>query len=119
MVIDCHAHVFAEGWVPKRFFDGIAELAAASMKKRGMDACATDIAKMMVGSNGDPHRDELVKEMDAAGISKTIVLPIDYGMALGEPDISIEDLNHKYRDMANRHCNALAASSSARRKSMP
>ena len=107
MVIDFHAHVFAKGWVPTRFFDGIAELAAASMKKKGMDACATDIAKMMVGSNGDPHGDELVKEMDAAGIGKTIVLPIDYGMALGEPEISIEDLNHKYRDMANKHSGRL------------
>jgi predicted TIM-barrel fold metal-dependent hydrolase len=107
MVIDFHAHVFAKGWVPKRFFEGIAEMAAASMKKKGMDACAADIAKMMVGSNGDPHGDELVKEMDAAGISKTIVLPIDYGMALGEPDISIEDLNHKYRDMAMKHSGRL------------
>jgi len=103
MVIDFHAHVFARGWVPRRFFDGIAEMAAASMKKKGMDACATDIAKMMVGNAGDPHGDELLKEMDAAGINKTIVLPIDYGLALGEPDIGIEDLNHKYRDMAGKH----------------
>ena len=28
MVIDFHAHVFAKGWVPQRFFDGSAELAA-------------------------------------------------------------------------------------------
>ena len=61
----------------------------------------------MVGSNGDPHGDELVKEMDAAGISNTVVLPIDYGMALGEPDISIEDLNHKYRDIAKKHSGRL------------
>jgi predicted TIM-barrel fold metal-dependent hydrolase len=103
MVIDFHAHVFAKGWVPKRFFDGIAELAASSMQRKGMDACAADIAKMMVGSEGDPHGDELIKEMDAAGIDKTVVLPIDYGIGLGEPDITIEELNHKYRDMAARH----------------
>jgi len=107
MVIDFHAHVFARGWVPKRFFDGIAEMAAASMKKKGMDACAADIAKMMVGNAGDPHGDELLKEMDTAGIDKTIVLPIDYGMALGEPDITIEELNHKYRDMAGKHTGRL------------
>lgn len=103
MVIDFHAHVFARGWVPKRFFDGIAELAAASMQKKGMDACAVDIARMMADSDGDPHGDELIKEMDAAGIDKTVVLPIDYGIGLGEPDITIEELNHKYRDMADRH----------------
>jgi hypothetical protein len=52
MVIDFHAHVFAKGWVPKRFFEGIATLAAASMQKKGMDACAADIAKMMEDSDG-------------------------------------------------------------------
>lgn len=103
MVIDFHAHVFAKGWVPKRFFDGIADMAAASMQRKGMDACAADIARMMADSAGDPHGDELVKEMDAAGIGKTVVLPIDYGLALGEPEISIEELNHKYRDMARKH----------------
>jgi predicted TIM-barrel fold metal-dependent hydrolase len=107
MVIDCHAHVFAKGWVPNRFFDSISELAAASMQRKGMDACATDIAKMMVDSDGDPHGDELIAEMDAAAISKTIVLPIDYGIGLGEPDITIEELNHKYRDMAEKHTGRL------------
>ena len=48
MVIDFHAHVFAKGWVPKRFFEGIAEMAAASMKKKGMDAVfAKDLKPMM------------------------------------------------------------------------
>ncbi|MDH3511614.1 MAG: amidohydrolase family protein [Gammaproteobacteria bacterium] len=103
MVIDFHAHVFAKGWVPNRFFEGIATLAAASMQKKGMDACATDITKMMADSDGDPHGDELIKEMDGAGIDKTIVLPIDYGIGLGEPDITVEELNHNYRDMAARH----------------
>ena len=84
MVIDFHAHVFAKGWVPNRFFEGIATLAAASMQKKGMDACATDIAKMMADSDGDPHGDELIKEMDGAGIDRTIVLPIDYGIGLGD-----------------------------------
>lgn len=103
MVIDFHAHVFAKGWVPNRFFEGIATLAAASMQKKGMDACATDIAKMMADNDGDPHGDELIKEMDGAGIDRTIVLPIDYGIGLGEPDITVEELNHNYRDMAERH----------------
>lgn len=103
MVIDFHAHVFARGWVPRRFFDGVAELAAASMARKGMDACAADMAKAMAGSPGDPHGDALVKEMDAAGIHQTIVLPIDYGLALGEADIDVETLNHQYRDMAARH----------------
>ncbi len=103
MIIDFHAHVFARGWVPKRFFDGIADMAATSMQRKGMDACAADIARMMADSPGDPHGDELVKEMNGAGIDKTIVLPIDYGLALGEPGITIEELNHRYRDMARRH----------------
>jgi len=103
MAIDFHAHVFARGWVPQRFFDGVSELAAASMHKRGMDACAADIARMMAKNEGDPHGDELVKEMDAAGIDRTIVLPIDYGVGLGEADITVEELNRKYRDMAARH----------------
>ena len=103
MVIDFHAHVFAKGWVPTRFFEGIATMAAASMQKKGMDACAADIAKMMADNDGDPHGDELVAEMDGAGIDRTIILPIDYGIGLGEPDITVEELNHKYRDMAERH----------------
>lgn len=103
MIIDFHAHVFAKGWVPERFFDSIAELAATSMRKKGIDACTAKIAKMMVDSDGDPHGDDLVKEMKVAGIDKTIVLPIDYGIGLGEPDITIEELNHKYRDMAEKH----------------
>jgi len=107
MVIDFHAHVFARGWVPKRFFDGVSELAAASMQRKGMDACAVDMAKMMANSAGDPHGDDLLKEMDAGGIDKTIVLPIDYGLALGEPDITVEELNHKYRDMAEKHAGRL------------
>ena len=58
--------MFAKGWVPKRFFYGIAELAAASMQRKDMDACATDIAKMMLDNDGDPHGDDLIEEMDKA-----------------------------------------------------
>jgi predicted TIM-barrel fold metal-dependent hydrolase len=103
MVIDFHVHVFAKGWVPNRFFDSIAELATASMKRKGVDACAVDMARMMADSAGDPEGDELIKEMDSAGIDKSIVLPIDYGIRLGEPEVTIEALNHKYRDMARKH----------------
>jgi len=103
MVIDFHVHVFARGWVPPRFFEGVAELAAASMRRQGKDCCAADMAASMAASPGDPDGSALVREMDEAGIDKGVVLPIDYGIGLGEPDVAIEELNLKYRDLAEKH----------------
>lgn len=103
MIVDFHVHVFAKGWVPNRFFEGVAQLAAASMRRQGAECCAADIAASMANSRGDPDGSNLLKDMDEAGIDKAVILPIDYGIGLGEPEVTIEELNFSYRDLADSH----------------
>jgi predicted TIM-barrel fold metal-dependent hydrolase len=53
----------------------------------------------------------LVKDMDAAGIDKSVLLAIDWGLAryLGDLKLSVEEINKAYADAVKKHPERLIA----------
>src|SRR4030042_5558914 len=53
----------------------------------------------------------IVKEMDAAGIDKSVLLAIEWGLArhLGDLKLSIEEMNKTYADAVKKHPERLIA----------
>lgn len=51
----------------------------------------------------DPEGDHMVEEMDKAGVDKTVIFAVDWGLVTGEPKVSIKEQNKAHADAAKKH----------------
>ena len=42
-------------------------------------------------------------EMDEAGIDKSVIFPVDFGVPLGDPEVPIDEVNKKFAEVAKKH----------------
>ena len=62
-----------------------------------------------MGEYCDPSGERLIREMDAAGIDHSVVFPLDVGLLLGEPPVSIRKQNELLADVARRYPSRITA----------
>jgi predicted TIM-barrel fold metal-dependent hydrolase len=105
MIIDFHAHLCGYDIVAKPFWDGWAEVSALRFNR------PVEKVQKRMSAFWDISGDMIVKDMDAAGIDKTVLLAIDWGLAhhLGEPELSIEEINKIYVDALQKYPQRLIA----------
>lgn len=101
MIIDIHTHIFDQGWLPEDFFDGVTRLVASVMEKHGVETSFQELKETLISGTSDPDGKILLAEMEDAGIDKSVILPCDFGLSLGEPEISYEEVNKKYATLAS------------------
>ncbi|MGQ9460578.1 MAG: amidohydrolase family protein [Candidatus Bathyarchaeaceae archaeon] len=108
VVIDVHTHISKKEFIPNEITKMIVEEAARRI----------GIAPEKVMRNLEKHStiyqaspENLIKEMDEAGIDKSILLTIDYGLVpgLSKPKISIEEYNKWVADAADQYPDRLIA----------
>jgi len=108
VVIDVHTHISKEGCIPNEIIKVIVEDAARR----------TGIAPEKITRNLEKHPtvyqaspESLIKDMDEAGIDKSILLTVDYGLApgLSKPKFSIEEYNKWVADAADQYPDRLIA----------
>ena len=87
MIIDMHTHLFNRGWVPKGFFYGVARFITHEFAKQGIDESNESVGDGIMEGSGDPDAEMLLAEMDEAGIDKSVIFPVDFGLALGDPEV--------------------------------
>jgi uncharacterized protein len=102
MIIDCHAHVAAEGVLPTTFFKGWAENIS-----RNLPSNFGDDLRQVIQGNDDPDCTKLLAEMDAAGIDKTVLLIIDFGLRFAQEITPLEELYLRHRELLEAHPNRL------------
>jgi len=102
MIIDFHVHLFAAGHLPKRWFSSIAAHLAAR-KPGTVDQNA--LAQRLEARILDPDAAYLIKDMDDAKVDSVISHPLDYGLALGEPEASMEKIVEHNAALQARHPN--------------
>lgn len=97
MIIDAHAHIWEENWLPQWFWNHMFE---AMSRFLGEEEARKRLASMWDGSG-----DTMVRGMDEAGIDKTMICCLDYGLTdhLGEAGISIEEQNRLHYEATRRH----------------
>jgi len=105
MIVDFHAHLCDYDSVGKPFWDGWAEVSALRANR------PLEKVRKRASEFWDVSGDMIVRDMDAAGIDKTVLLAIDWGLAphLGEPKLSIEEINKVYADAAEKYPQRLIA----------
>jgi hypothetical protein len=109
MVIDMHTHLFGRGWVPKAFYYGVARFITHAFAKQGVRESAEEIGNALMDSTDDPAGEMLLSEMQEAGIDLSVVFPVDFGLALGEPEVPIQQVNREMALLAQRHPRKLIA----------
>jgi len=105
MIIDVHTHLCDHDSVAKPFWDGWVEVGALRINR------PLEKVQRRLPEFWDISGDMIVKDMDAAGIDKSVLLAIDWGLArhLGEPKLSIEEINKVYADAAGKYPQRLIA----------
>jgi len=103
MIIDMHTHLADHDGVAKPFWDGWVEVSALRIN-RPLENVRSRLSEMW-----DVSGDMIVKDMDNAGIDKSVLLPVDWGLAryLGELKLSIEEINKIYADAVKKHSQRL------------
>ena len=109
MIVDVHYHLVVEDWLPDIWWNEISKVYARVLKAMGMEMTVSDIKKNILGTFWDPDGEKLIAEMDEAGIDKTVILPLDYGFAMGEPKTSISEQNRAYAELQNKHPDRIIA----------
>lgn len=105
MIIDFHTHLCDRDIVAKPFWDSWAEVAALKVN------VPLDAVKERVPELWDISGDTVVKDMNGAGIDKSVVLAIDWGLArqLGDLKLEAEDINRIYASAVKKHSGRLIA----------
>ena len=99
MIIDFHTHVLAEGWLPAATLDGFAPLYRRLI---GESDLPDDTIREHFSRMYDPTGTRILSDMDAAGVDRSVILPMDHGYDIGEPDVPMLRQNELTRDLRDR-----------------
>ena len=94
MVIDAHAHLFHPSWYPQVFNDQLA----SALGNRASPRATSVLLRALSDDTGE----STIRSMDAAGIDHRIVLVLDWGVELGEPELSIKAVHEAVLEICLR-----------------
>lgn len=102
-VIDAHAHIAHEDFIPRSFVDGSIDNLLVAMTARGMALPRSKITRMYEKKMQDPLCDTLVAEMDEAGITTSILLAADFSYILRDSRLTVEECLRRHFEVKKRH----------------
>ena len=105
MIIDIHTHLSNPDIIAQPFEDGWVEVAAMRANK------PLEEVRRRFPEFWDISGDMIVEDMDVAGIDKSVLLVLDWGLAhrIGEAKLSIEEINEIYADATKKYPQRLIA----------
>lgn len=109
MIIDIHYHVLLEEWFPENWWNAISRVYVQALKDSGVEMTIEEVKTIILEGFWDPDGNKLISEMDEVGIDKTVILPQDFGLSMGEPKISIAEQNRVYATLQNNHPDRIIA----------
>jgi len=109
MIIDVHYHLLAEEWYPEEWWNTVVKMYAHGLKDYGLEMSPEEIRSSLVPPLWDPEGEVLIRDMDAAGVDKTVIVPIDYWLAFGEPGASLDQQLKAYSNFQQKHPDRIIA----------
>jgi predicted TIM-barrel fold metal-dependent hydrolase len=105
MIIDFHTHLCDRDGVAQSFWDGWSEVSALRVNR------PLEKVQRRLPEFWDVSGDMIVKDMDAAGIDRSVLLAIDWGLSryLRDLKLSVEEINKTYADAVKKHPGRLIA----------
>lgn len=104
MIIDVHRHMVMKGTVQGGYIRGAQKSFSMMYRKtHNVEISDREFTEKVVRPLIDPHGDNIIEEMDKAGVDKAVTFGVDYGLLFGEAPVHIFDQNKMYADAAKRH----------------
>jgi uncharacterized protein len=103
MIVDCHTHLASPMVLPEIFFDGWVDNVRRLLPPGLPPAHLRRIEKSFRLPIADPLGDQLVAEMNEAGIDVAVSLIIDFGLAFPGHVPPLEESFAAHRALASRH----------------
>ncbi|WP_435158239.1 amidohydrolase family protein [Haladaptatus sp. DFWS20] len=107
-VVDIHSHLWAEDWLPERFWDAFVDIAVRENEKKGNSVDPERIRESYLPTYWDPTGNKLLERMDEADIDHQVVFGVDFGLALGEPDTPIQEVNRLMAEFRDDHSDRIS-----------
>ena len=101
--IDSHCHIASEEHTPLSFIEGSVANMVVALKAQGIPVSPRKLINIFMNKMQDPLGDQLVAEMEAAGISKSVLLIADFTYALKDCRLSIAESFDRHREVMLRH----------------
>lgn len=102
-LIDIHSHLWAEDWLPEKWWESLVDIIVRENEKQGNGIDRATVRERYLPTYWDPDAEHLLERMAEADIDRQVVFPIDWGLHLGEPEMSIEAVNHTLADIGADH----------------
>jgi predicted TIM-barrel fold metal-dependent hydrolase len=102
-IVDAHCHIASLDIIPPSFVAGLVENARLSFEARGLNISPERIESMYLTRFDDPDCDELVAEMDAAGIEHSVLLAADFSFAMKDCRLTAEEALLRHAAVLERH----------------
>jgi len=103
MIIDAHYHLVAEEWYPEEWWATVARMYHQGLRAVGLEMTMEEIRQKLIPPLWDPEGEALLRDMDAGGIDRTVILPLDYWILFGQPKVSLESQLKAYADLQRKH----------------
>jgi predicted TIM-barrel fold metal-dependent hydrolase len=102
-IIDGHAHVASMKFIPAEFVTGVAmNIAAQPPKGQSRPLTVAQIRALLLAQNQDHVADQLVRDMDEAGVAMTVLLVPDFSQVL-ECAMPIAEMAACHHEIRRRH----------------
>jgi predicted TIM-barrel fold metal-dependent hydrolase len=102
VIFDAHCHVASADFIPERF---VADVAANIERRHTAEGIATRPGRALSAlqaQHRDDMADDLVQEMDRAGIARTVLLVPDFGMT-HPMRLSLDEMAARHHEIRQRH----------------
>lgn len=102
-IVDIHSHLWAEDWLPEAYWDAFVDIAVRENEKKGKTVNPERIRESYLPTYWDPTGEKLLERMDEAGIDHQLVFGVDFGLALGAPEVPIQEVNRRLAEFRDEH----------------
>ncbi len=109
MLIDAHYHLVAREWLPEGWWQTVVNMYINGMKAVGMEMPPEMVMETLIPSLWDPQGEALINDMNANGIDKTVLLPLDYWLLYGENTATLDKQLKAYSALQQKHPDKIIA----------
>lgn len=102
-IVDSHCHIASFDHLPRSFVDGSIDNAMALFTAQGLPLTRSRMWELYDAKMQDHLCDELVGEMDQAGISAAVLLIADFTCGLKDCQLTIEESFERHAQVMRRH----------------
>lgn len=109
MLIDAHYHLVAREWYPEGWWQTVVSMYINGMKALGMEMPPEMVLETLIPALWDPEGEALINDMNANGIDKTVILPMDYWLLYGENTATLDKQLKAYSALQKKHPDKIIA----------